>query len=386
MSAPPVCRAGGNARAGHASGACVPRAAQLAPWLRYAPRTRGWETHLTQNGAGQPLSVLNVLVGPHTAPVVVDSRWLPDSTPPRHSTVSPGVPGAPVQRLEPKKAGIGSMVATLLAPCLHPAASANSSAAGARMALPSCGARAASQGGWGASGAGVLATAAVRVPTPRDNVKQQRLHRSLSLAANMSQPPPPPPPPPAPPPLAPQTPTPPVPGAPAGGAILSAGPATPPPHPTPYAPTTVISLPTPAAGAVTGWAVAVGLILGLIAAGVAAFWLKRAVAAVRNAPRDRRADSRRSSRAPSRASSLESVPESAKAGRGRSGRIQTPLGRDEEAGTAEAGANPFGWFAWMAALFQPQHGAAPTAAVSGATNATSETSSGAGSGVHRGKR
>ena len=107
---------------------------------------------------------------------------------------------------------------------------------------------------------------------------------------------------------------------------------------------------------------------------------------MRNAPRGRRADSRRSSRAPSRAVSLESLPESVKTGRGPSGRIQTPLGRDEEAATAEAGANPFGWFAWVAALFQPHHGAAPTAAASHATNAASETSSGASSGVHRGRR
>ena len=133
---------------------------------------------------------------------------------------------------------------------------------------------------------------------------------------------------------------------------------------------------------------AVGLVLGFIAAGVSLFWLRRCVLSVRNAPRDRRSDSRRSSRAPSRAGSLDSLPESAKTGRSsRSGRIpplSAPFGRDEEAGAAEAGANPFGWFAWLAALFQPQHGAAPAAVASTATSA-SETSSG-GSGVHRGKR
>lgn len=227
---------------------------------------------------------------------------------------------------------------------------------------------------------------------------QQRLQRSLSSALLMSQPPNSPAQGSFPPPFPPQAPPAPLPpAAPGGSATVSATSTTPPPQPAPYAPTTVISLPTPAAGAVSTWAAAAGLVLGFIAAGFACYWLRRVTLAVRNAPRDRRPESRRSSRAPSRASSLESLhslPESTKSGRSRSSaRIQLSApfsspARDEEAAPAETGATPFGWLAWVAALFQPHQAAAPTAAATAtplSIGAASESSSGASRGVHRGK-
>ena len=156
----------------------APRSPRHSSVKRHANAV-GREAHLTQNGAGHPLSVRYVFVGPQTAPVVVLNLWLPDRTPPRHSTVSPGVPGAPVQRLEPKKAGVGSSAAPS-APLLHPAASANSSAAGARMAHTTL---VCEQGnrrrGWGSGTGGVDNCCGM---SPR----RERLVKATSAAANRS--------------------------------------------------------------------------------------------------------------------------------------------------------------------------------------------------------